>query len=127
MIKWFIIILFPIVSYTQTTPTDTCFTEQEIQDISNTLDDLYFKDSVNNVLITQQRQLIEKQESLIQLDSVQLQYKQQQIDLLRDNINLYIEREKMLQPKWYRSNVLWFGSGIVTAVLTAFSISQLVN
>ena len=111
MIKWFIIILFPIVSYTQT-PPDTCFTEQEIQDISNTLDDLYFKDSVNNALITQQKLLIQKQESLIQLDSVQLQYKQQQINLLQDNINLYIEREKMLQPKWYRSNVLWFGGGI---------------
>jgi hypothetical protein len=110
------------VSYTQT-PPDTCFTEQEIQDISNTLDELYYQDSINNVLITQQKLLIKKQESLLQLDSVQLQYKQQQIDLLRDNINLYIEREKMLQPKWYRSNVFWFGGGIATAVLTAFSIS----
>lgn len=126
MIKWFIIILFPIAAYTQT-PPDTCFTEQEIQDISNTLDELYYQDSINNVLIAQQKLLIKKQESLIQLDSTQLQYKQQQINLLQENINLYIEREKMLQPKWYRSNALWFGGGIATAVLTAFSISQLIN
>ena len=29
--------------------------------------------------------------------------------------------------KWYDSKGLWFGSGLVTAILTAFSISSLVN
>jgi hypothetical protein len=124
--KWLLIIVFPVFTYAQTN-ADTCFTKQEIQDISNTLDELYYQDSVNNVLIAQQKQLILKQEELIRLDSIQLQYKQEQIDLLKENINLYVEREKLLQPKWYKSNALWFGSGIVTAILTAFSILQLVN
>jgi len=124
--KWLLIILFPITTYAQIS-TDTCFTQQQIEDISNTLDELYYQDSVNNILITQQKQLIQQQEELIHLDSLQLQYKQEQIDLLKENIDLYVKREKLLRPKWYNSNALWFGSGIVTAVLTAFSISQLVN
>lgn len=125
--KWLLIILFPSVLFSQTTNIDTCFTAQQVQDISNTLDELYYQDSVNNVLITQQKQLITQQEELIRLDSLQLLYKQEQIVLLKENIDLYIDREKRLQPKWYRSNGLWFGTGIVTTILTAFSISQLVN
>ena len=125
--KWLLIILFPSLIYSQTQPADTCFTEQEIQDISNTLDELYYQDSVNNALIAQQKQLIVQYEELIHLDSIQLQYKQEQINLLKENINLYVQREKRLQPKWYNSNALWFGSEIVTTILTAFSISQLVN
>jgi hypothetical protein len=125
--KWLLIVLFPSLIYSQTQPADTCFTQQEIQDISNTLDELYYQDSINNVLITQQKQLIIRYEELIQLDSLQLQYKQEQINLLKENINLYVQREKRLRPKWYNSNALWFGSGILTSILTAFSISQLVN
>ena len=45
-----VILLFPIIGLTQTV-SDTCFTEEQIHDISETLDDLYFQDSVNVELI----------------------------------------------------------------------------
>ena len=110
--KWLLIIVFPVFTYAQTN-VDTCFTKQEIQDISNTLDELYYQDSVNNVLIAQQKQLILKQEELIRLDSIQLQYKQEQIDLLKENIHLYVEREKLLRPKWYKSIVSVLKRGLL--------------
>jgi hypothetical protein len=47
------ILLFPITVFGQTV-SDTCFTEQQIHDISETLDELYYQDSVNNALISQQ-------------------------------------------------------------------------
>jgi hypothetical protein len=112
-----LVLLFPIVGFSQTV-VDTCFTEQQIHDISETLDDLYYKDSVNNQLINQQTAVIDKQDELIKLDSLQLVYKQQQIDLLETNINLYIEQQKKLQPKWYNNKVVWFGAGILTTILT---------
>jgi len=112
-----IILLFPIFGISQTVP-DTCFTEQQIQDISETLDELYFKDSINNVVIEQQKSIIQKQDELIKLDSLQLVYKQQQIDLLESNIDLYIKQQNRLQPKWYNNKVIWFGAGILTTVLT---------
>ena len=87
------ILLFPITVYTQIV-SDTCFTEQQIHDISETLDELYYQDSVNNALISQQEAVIEKQDELLRLDSLQLQYKQQQIDLLEENIDLYVKQQK---------------------------------
>ena len=70
-----VILLFPIIGFSQTA-SDTCFTEQEVHDISETLDELYFNDSVNIELISQQESIIKKQEELINLDSLQIVYKQ---------------------------------------------------
>jgi hypothetical protein len=113
-----IILVFPIISFSQTV-NDTCFTEQQIHEISETLDDLYFKDSINTELIIQQSAVIDKQDQLIKLDSIQLVYKQQQIDLLETNINLYIKQQKKLQPNWYNNKTIWFAGGILTTILTS--------
>tara|TARA_R110000751_G_scaffold27536_3_gene72744 strand:- start:2214 stop:2594 length:381 start_codon:yes stop_codon:yes gene_type:complete len=121
-----LILLFPIVGFSQTV-VDTCFTEQQIHDISETLDDLYYKDSVNTQLLNQQTAVINKQDELIKLDSMQLVYKQQQIDLLESNIDLYVEQQKKLQPKWYNNKALWFGAGIITTVLTGKLIVEVIQ
>ena len=126
MKKLLVSLLFPASCFTQTIP-DTCFTEQQVIEISMTLDSLWELDSINNVLIEQQENIIKSCRTLIALDSVQIAYQKQQIELLNDNVDLYIKRQRQLQPKWYDSKGLWFGSGLVTAILTAFSISSLVN
>ena len=126
MKKLLVILLFPYICFTQTIP-DTCFTEKQIIEISKTLDSLWEADSINSVLIEQQSTVIKSYKTLIALDSIQIAYQKQQIELLNNNIDLYIKRQKQLQPKWYDSKGLWFSSGIITAILTAFSISQLVN
>ena len=89
MKRLILILLFPVFAFTQTVP-DTCFTQQEIIDISYTLDSLYAADSINNALINKLQKLNLQNESLIKLDSIQLVYKNQQIALLEENINLYI-------------------------------------
>jgi len=126
MKKLLVTLLFPLTCFTQTIP-DTCFTEQQIVEISMTLDSLWEADSINNVLIEQQAELIKTYKNSIELDNIQIAYQKQQIELLNNNIDLYIKRQQQLQPKWYDSKGLWFGSGLITAILTAFSISNLVN
>jgi hypothetical protein len=121
-----LILLFPIVGFGQTV-VDTCFTTQQLHDISETIDDLYFKDSVNTELINQQTAVIDKQDELIKLDSMQLVYKQQQIDLLKSNIDLYVDQQKKLQPKWYNNKAIWFGAGILTTVLTGKLIVEVIQ
>tara|TARA_R110002074_G_scaffold77234_1_gene175219 strand:- start:24 stop:404 length:381 start_codon:yes stop_codon:yes gene_type:complete len=111
------ILIFPISIFGQTV-SDTCFTTQQVHNISETLDELYYQDSVNNALVSQLDAVIEKQDELLKLDSLQLQYKQQQINLLEENINLYIKQQKNLQPKWYNHKALYFGIGILTTILT---------
>lgn len=126
MKKLLVTLLFPLTCFTQTTP-DTCFTEQQVIEISMTLDSLWEADSINNVLIEQQAELIKTYKNSIELDNIQIAYQKQQIELLNNNIDLYIKRQKQLQPKWYDAKGIWFGSGLITAILTAFSISNLVN
>lgn len=121
-----LLFMFPILGYTQTIP-DTCFTQEELFDISETIDSLYAADSLNNLIIDKQHDLIQKYESIIQLDSLQMIYQKQQVELLQKNIDLYVAREKRLQPKWYDNKAIWFGTGIVSTILTAKLIVDVVK
>ena len=128
MKKFIIILLFPIIGFSQkTTKPDTCFTQQELADISFVLDSLWAADDINNKLIESYDTLLNTQNTLIKLDSIQLQYKDTQIKLLQDNINLYIAREKLLQPKWYDKKGLWYGAGFLSALGAGILINQLIK
>jgi len=126
MKRLLIILLFPIFAFTQTKP-DTCFTQQEIVDISYTLDSLFALDSINNALINKYVTLSKQQDELIKLDSLQIRYKDQQIALLQENVELYIRRERYLKPKWYEAKGLWFGLGIFTTLGSGILINQIVK
>ena len=125
--KWLICILFVITCNYSIAQSDTCFTQQQIHNISETLDSLHYTDSINNQLISQQSSLIEDLEHIIKLDSLQLNYKTQQINLLKSNIDLYVERQKKLEPKWHDNKLLWFSSGILTSAITSIFIIQAVK
>ena len=129
MKKLLIILLFPLISFTQTKKQlpDTCFTQQELADISFVLDSLWTADDINNNLIKSYDTAFRIQSILIKLDSVQLQYKNNQIKLLQENINLYVSREKLLQPKWYDKKGLWYGAGFLSALGTGILINQLIK
>ena len=128
MKKFIIILLFPIIGFSQkTTKPDTCFTQLELADISFVLDSLWAADDINNKLIDSYDTLLNTQNTLIKLDSIQLQYKDTQIKLLQDNINLYVAREKLLQPKWYDKKGLWYGAGFLSALGAGILVNQLIK
>jgi len=121
-----VILLFPIFAFTQT-KSDTCFTQQEIVDISYTLDSLFALDSINTALINKYVTISKQQYELIKLDSLQIRYKDQQIVLLQENVELYIRRERYLKPKWYEAKGLWFGMGIFTTLGSGILINQILK
>jgi len=125
--KCLIYVLFIIICNISFAQVDTCFTEKQIHQISETLDSLHYIDSVNNQIILQQSSLIEELEYVTKLDSLQLEYKQQQITLLKSNIDLYVDRQKKLQPKWHDNKLLWFSSGILTSAITSIFIIQAIK
>lgn len=128
MKKFIIILLFPIIGFSQkTTKPDTCFTQQELADISFVLDSLWAADDINNKLIWAYDTVLLTQNTLIKLDSIQLQYKDTQIKLLQDNIDLYVAREKLLQPKWYDKKGLWYGAGFLSALGAGILVNQLIK
>jgi hypothetical protein len=120
--KKFLIILCllaPAISFSQKAKAkvvpDTCFTQQEIKDISFTIDSLFAVCDINDELIPGYKSLIEKQKEMIKLDSTQIEYQKQQTILLRENINLYVEKERITN-KWYNNKYLWLGIGVVGGV-----------
>jgi hypothetical protein len=129
MKKLLVILMFPVIAFTQTKKQvpDTCFTQQELADISFVLDSLWAVDDINNNLIKSYDIAFSTQRDLIKLDSIQLQYKDNQIKLLQENIDLYVSREKLLQPKWYDKKGLWYGAGFLSALVAGILINQLIK
>ena len=118
MKRLFAIILFLFICLNANSQTNTCFTKEEILDISFTLDSLTQLDSINKIIITKQQNIIAKLDSVISLDSIQKHYNEERIRLLTNNIDLYIKREKLIEPKWYDNNTIWFVGGIITTAIT---------
>ncbi len=112
-----IMLLYNNNTFSQELP-DTCFTQSEIHAISETLDSLYYIDSINNEIILAQRLIIDQLKHVNYLDSLQLVYNMQQISILEKNIEIYTKREKLLTPKWYQHPATWFAGGIAATLLT---------
>ena len=126
MKKLLVILLFPLYIFSQST-SDTCFTEQELNDISNTIDSLWQVDEINTDIISKQQLIIKKQQSVMYLDSIQIALQYQQVALLQKNIDLYVEREKRLQPRWYDNKSIWYGLGIFTTLGSGILINEILK
>jgi len=127
MKRLFAIILSLFICLNANSQTNTCFTKEEILDISFTLDSLTQLDSINKIIITKQQNIIAKLDSVISLDSIQKHYNEERIRLLTNNIDLYIKREKLIEPKWYDNNTIWFVGGIITTAITGKLILDIVK
>lgn len=124
MKRLLVILFFPVIAFSQ---SDTCFTKQEVLDISFTLDSLTELTDINQQIIREQAYLIADLKHYISLDSVEINFYKQQVDALNKNIDLYIQREKLIKPKWYDNKTIWFASGIVSTILTAKLIVEVVK
>jgi hypothetical protein len=129
MKKLIIILMFPVFAFTQkskATP-DTCFTQSELADISFVIDSLWAADDINNELIVKYRGLVKQQDSIATLDSLHIVEQDNEIKLLKSNIDLYKEQIKLMQPKWSDKKGLWFGFGFLSAFGSGILINQLVK
>jgi hypothetical protein len=119
------------LSYAQKTkkvaPDTVCFTKEQAADISFVLDSLWAADDINNELIASYKRLAKKQDSLIALDSIQLD-KQDSIIVYQKNIVTDLEKKiELLQPKWNDKKSVWFGFGFITALGSGILVNQLIK
>ena len=127
-----VLLLTPLMAISQKvskpkSKPDTCFTQQEILDISFTLDSLYKVVDLREQLIKQQDLLVVDLKQLNKLDSLHINYQQIQINALQKNIDIYKEREKIIQPKWYDNKLIYFTGGILTTMLTSKLIIDVIK
>ena len=119
------------LSYAQKTkkvaPDTVCFTKEQAADISFVLDSLWAADDINNGLIASYKRLAKKQDSLIELDSIQI-VKQDSIIAYQKNIVTDLEKKiDLLQPKWNDKKSVWFGFGFITALGSGILVNQLIK
>ena len=114
--KNLIIILFCLLSLNGFSQTDTVKVPQaELDEIIAVIDTLVTQDSINNILIGQQDQQIKNFMFLAEQDSMIIDFKNQEIMLLNDRIDIYADQMKRDQ-KWYNKRQFGFIVGVLSTI-----------
>ena len=103
------------------------FTEKEILGFTNEIKRLEVKDSLNTILISDLEKIGVRLEDNARTDSTLLSFKDLQIDLLNQEIELYKRKVKLVKPKWYENRWLYFGYGVFGASTSVWLTGQLVG
>jgi hypothetical protein len=131
MKKLFFILLFSTtLAFAQKkkpNPDTVCFTRQQVEDISMTLDSLWIADDINNELIMTYKTVIAHQDTLITQDSLLIVKRNEEIVLLNGLISDYKTKIDLLQPKWYEKKSIWFGFGFLSALGTGIIVNQVIK
>jgi hypothetical protein len=116
-----ILILFMLCSFTtfaqKKQNIDTCFTKEQILDISFTLDSLEQINDHKDHIISKHILLDSLKEKRYLLLDDQYKYCISQRDTLQTTLTDYIQNHQPAEPKWYDNNLLYFIGGVL---LTAF-------
>ena len=129
----FIFLLFLLPIFGQEPCEGSCYSEDEVLNIANTIkSNEAVIDSLNQLLVID-KEINEKLQSSIYMyiemnktDSLLMNLKYQQIDVLNERIILYEDRLKVVEPKWYENRYLWFFMGIALTV-TAVDLAGQIN
>lgn len=117
--KYIITIILFVISlntFSQKQIADSCFTKKQIMDISFTIDSLWYLDSLNKLIINEQRSIINDYNVHSKLDSITIAQQNIQIRALRDSNRIYAD-ERNKYYKWYNKKSVWFGVGVTTSAI----------
>ena len=110
ILKYFIVIFF-VMSMVR--GQDVTLTQKEMINIANNIKELQ-ADSVriaNSLSICEE--LVEKMEEQANVDSLLLDAKDKQINLLKTRDEMNEKLVKLVEPKWYENQYLWLGIGFI--------------
>ena len=102
----FILILLMSFSFTQDVCEGTCFSEEEVLNITNNIKELQFdleKSNEINVNLNSQIQSYIEQERL----------NQELINDYKKQLEMSEEMIKLVKPKWHENKYLWFFGGMI--------------
>lgn len=119
--------LFLFVGFLFSQEKTYTFTEKEILGFTNEIKRLEVKDSLNTILISDLEKIGTKLEDNARTDSTLLSFKDLQIGLLKEEIELYKRKVKLVKPKWYENRWLYFGYGVFGASTSVWLTGQLVG
>ena len=117
VIKLFILLLFSFI-FTQEPCEGTCFSEDEVINITNNIKELEFK-------LEKSKEIEENLNSQIYM---YIQNDSLNVSLIKDYKNQLKWKEEMIdlvKPKWYDNKYLWFFGGIIITSGSVYLAGQI--
>ena len=109
-----LLVLITLKGYSQDTIQ---IPQEELNNFLLSVDTLKEQDSIKTVLISDLELQLKNYNLLSNQDSLILSYKNQEIDLLINQIKLYDDRLKQVD-KWYKKPWIGIVSGVITTLIT---------
>ena len=122
----FSFILFSLTTFSQVTDDSTTISNVELEEVFKAIDTLVYQDSVKTVLINDLKNQVNLFQTLSEQDSVLLGYKDKQIGILNETINLYDDRLKQVDM-WYKKPWVGFIVGCATVTLSSWVVKNVVD
>lgn len=104
----------------------TTISNEELSKVFDAIDTLVYQDSVKTVLIRDMEYQIRNYEFLSGQDSLLLNYKNRQIDILNEEVILYDARLKKVD-KWYNKPWVGFIAGCATITVSSWIVKNVVD
>ena len=132
--KKFIIsfLLFLVPIFGQQECDGKCYSNEEVLNIANTIKENEEKIDSLHQIIEIDKEINRNLEKNIYMyieksknDSLLMDLKYQQINILNERITLYDDRLKAVEPKWYENKYLWFFGGVFFTSGTVYLAGQL--
>ena len=116
-----LMLLTPVWAFTQT----HTFTEQEVVKMDSLFQVYEQNDSLQKLEITFLETQLTNYQKLNEQDSIHLMYLNENIVLLNQRIDLYIDLTKELEPKWFKKPSFQFILGAATIVTSSWVVSNI--
>tara|TARA_R110000824_G_scaffold115681_2_gene266837 strand:- start:246 stop:620 length:375 start_codon:yes stop_codon:yes gene_type:complete len=116
-----LMLLTPVWAFTQT----HTFSEQEVQKMDSLFQVYEHNDSIQKLKISLLDVQLLNYKTLQQQDSLHILYLNENVGLLTDRIDLYVDLTRELRPKWYNKPVIHFFLGAATIVTSAIVLDKI--
>jgi len=114
----FIILLMLSFSFTQEPCEGTCFSEEEVINMTNNIKELQFD-------LEKSIEINKNLDSQIQTYIEQERLNQKLIDDYKKQLEMSEEMIKLVKPKWHENKYLWFFGGIIITSGSVYLAGQI--
>ena len=118
MVTKFIILLMLFFSFTQELCEGTCFSEEEVLNITNNIKELQFD-------VEKYKEIEVNLNSQIQTYIEQEKLNQELINDYKKQLEMSEEMIKLVKPKWHENKYLWFFGGIIITSGSVYLAGQI--
>ena len=101
------------------------FTDKEVVKMDSLFQVYEQKDSLQKIEIKLLNKQLLNYKTLHNQDSLQIMYLNQNVTLLNQRIDLYVDLTKELEPKWYKKPAFQFILGAATIVTSSWVVSNI--